>query len=67
MSIKEIAVFLILAAIIVLLSDGLLMTYSLLTDELEAPEILAAIIGFMFLNIGVFFSCKDDLTQENIL
>jgi uncharacterized membrane-anchored protein YitT (DUF2179 family) len=66
MSIKEIGVFLILAALIVLLSDGFLMTYSIVTNELEAPEVLAAIIGSMFLNIGVFFLIKHDLTQQNI-
>jgi hypothetical protein len=63
MSIKEIGVFLIFAALIALLSDGLLISYSLVTDELEVSEVIVAIIGCMYLNIGVFFSFKDDLTQ----
>ena len=63
MSIKEFAVFLILVSLIVLLSDGLLMAYSLLTDELETVEVLAAIIGFIFLSTGVLFSCKHDLIE----
>jgi membrane-bound ClpP family serine protease len=58
---KEIGYILVIIGLIILLSNGLTIMYSLRVDEIEFVEVLVAILGAIVLDSGVFVLLKDDL------
>ncbi|MGA2683164.1 MAG: hypothetical protein ABSF44_15360 [Candidatus Bathyarchaeia archaeon] len=61
MGAKEIGYILVIIGLIILLSNGLTIMYSLRVDEIEFVEVLVAILGAIVLDSGVFVLLKDDL------
>jgi len=60
---KEIGLTLITIGIIILSAAGVVTAYSLRVDEIESAEVLAAILGAIVLNSGVFVFLKDCFTM----